>query len=145
MGYELNWGNNCICRYRIYGAIGRKYELNWGNNCIHIKYKGVVNLDEMIKINGIISRNPQYNYLKFNISDFLSVTSLNVSQKDIEVLSRFHAIPSMSNPNLKLLVVSDNNDIREKVLRYIQLMKDNEWEVALFDQLEDIQELCNQE
>lgn len=112
------------------------YKIDWGENYIHIQYEGEVDLNEMIGMNGLISRNPKYNSLKYNISDFLGVTNLNISKKDIETLSAFHEIPSISNPNLKLVVVSDNNDIREKVLQYINLMKNNEWEVKLFDNLE---------
>lgn len=121
------------------------YKIEWGNNCIHIKYDGEVTLNDMITVNRLISRDPRYNLLKYNISDFLRVTNLIVSKEDIEQLSSFHFIPSLSNPNLKLCVVSDNIDIREKVSRYIDLMKGNEWRVKLFYNFEDSKEWCNQE
>ena len=76
-----------------------------------------------MEINRLISRDSRYNHLKYQISDFLRVTNLMMSEKDIEMLSSFHVIPSILNSNLKLSVVSDNSDIREKVSRYIDLMK----------------------
>lgn len=120
------------------------YKIEWGNNCIHIKYDGEVNLNDMIAVNRLISRDSRYNHLKCNTSDFLGVTNLIVSKEDIEQLSSFHFIPSLSNPNLKLSIVSDNIDIREKVFKYIELMKVNEWEIKLFDNLEESQKWENQ-
>jgi len=121
------------------------YTIEWHNKSVLIKYEGTVNLDLLITVRGIISCHPKYNHLKCNISDFLSVTNFILTPKDIELLSTFHLIPSLSNPNLKLILVSDNNDIREKVLLYISLMKNNEWDIKLFDKLEDAKEWCNQE
>ena len=58
------------------------------------------------------------------------------------MLSSFHVIPSVLNPNLNLYVISDNDDIREKVLSYIDLMKQNEWKVELINNLDELGERC---
>lgn len=119
------------------------YKIEWCKDCIHIKYDGEVNLNDIIGVNRLISRDSRYNYLKCQISDFSQVKKLIMSEKDIEMLSSFHVIPSMVNSNLKLSVISDNRDIQEKASLYIDFMKDLEWRVKLFNNLEESKEWCN--
>lgn len=121
------------------------FKIKWeANNLIHIKYEGEITLHDILDVNRLISRDSRYSKLKSNISDFLQVTNLSMSEKDVELLSLFYEIPSMLNPNQKLAIVSDTIEIREKVARYIDLMKNNEWRVELFYNLEKSRAWCNQ-
>lgn len=113
------------------------YKIEWGNNNVHIKYSGDININDLFKVGGLISSDLRYESLSFVISDFLDVKSLIFSELDIKNISTRDAIPSILNPNIKLSVVSNNDNIQEMVMKYIELMKVNEWEIKLFDNLEE--------
>lgn len=119
-------------------------EIFWSDEGIQIKYKGDLYLNDIIAVNRLISNNPKYIFIKYQISDFLGLTSLSMSKKDIESLSEFQVIPTILKPNLKLAVVSDNNDFREKVLEFIDLMKYNDWNIKLFNNLVEAKEWCEE-
>lgn len=114
----------------------------WCDEGIHIKHNGDLTLNDILSLNRLISNNPKYASIKYQITDFLGLTSLSMSKKDIESLSEFHVISTLLKPNLKLAIVSDNNDIREKSLKYIDSMKSNEREIKLFDNLVEAKEWC---
>ncbi len=119
-------------------------EIFWSDEGVQIKYKGDLYLNDIIAVNRLISNNPKYIFIKYQISDFLGLTSLSMSKKDIESLSEFQVIPTILKPNLKLAVVSDNNDFREKVLEFIDLMKYNDWNIKLFNNLVEAKEWCEE-
>lgn len=120
------------------------YKIEWGENCVHIKYSGNINVNELFKVGGLISSNLNFESLNFVISDFLKVKSLIISELEIKNISSRDTIPSILNPNIKLSVISKNSDIQEMVFKYIELMKVNEWEIKLFDNLEESQKWENQ-
>lgn len=118
------------------------YKIEWRDNCVLIKYNGDLNIADLFKLSGLIIGDSRYDSLNYVISDFLKVTSLNLSKGDINEMSTLHVIPSIWNPNLKFSIVSNNRDIQEMVIRYIDLMKSNEWEIKLFDNFEESLEWC---
>lgn len=119
------------------------YKIEWRDNCVLIKYIGDLNIVDLFKLSGLIIGDSRYDSLNYVISDFLKVTSLNLSKEDIKEMSTLHVIPSIWNPNLKFSIVSNNSDIQEMVIRYIDLMKSNEWKIKLFDNFEESLEWCN--
>ena len=115
------------------------YQINWGNNNVRINYSGEININDLFKVGGLISSDLKYESLNFVISDFLNVKSLIISELDIKNISTRDVIPSILNPNIKLAVVSNNDNIQGMVMKYIDLMSINEWEIKLFDTLEESQ------
>ena len=116
------------------------YKIKWGKNCVHIKYSGNININDLFRVGGLISSNLKYESLNFVISDFLKVTSLTTSELDIKNISTLDAIPSILNPNIKFAVVSNNDNIQGMVMKYIDFMSVNEWEIKIFDALEESME-----
>ena len=116
------------------------YKIEWGDNCVHIKYNGDVNISELFSVTAAISGDLRYRLLKRITVNFLEIKSYKISESDIKHISILNAIPSILNPNIKLSVVSNNNEIQEMVLKYIDFMKANEWEIKLFDNIEESME-----
>ncbi len=120
------------------------YKIEWVDTGVLIKYNGDININDLFNAGNLITSDLRYDLLNFVISDFLKVKSLKISELDIKHLSTRDVIPSIWNPNIKFAVVSNNMDIQEMVLRYIDFMKVNEWEIKLFNNLDESIEWCTQ-
>ncbi|MFH0999444.1 MAG: hypothetical protein V1783_01265 [Bacteroidota bacterium] len=118
------------------------YIVEWLDSGVVIKYIGEIDILDLFKIGGIITNDKRYGRIKYVISDFLKVKSLEIAEISIKQLSLRDEIPSILNPNLKFSIVSDNQDILSMVMEYIDLMKVNEWKIQLFDNLEDSMKWC---
>jgi len=115
------------------------YTIEWGDNCVHVKYNGNVTINELFEVTGAITGNMRYHLLKHITANFLNVKSYTISESDIKHISTLDTIPSILNPNIKFSVVSNNDNIQGMVMKYIDFMKVNEWEIKLFDNLEESQ------
>jgi len=118
------------------------YVIDWRDKNVHIKYDGDININDIFKAGSLITGDLRFGLLNFVISDFLKVESIKISELDIKKISTRDVIPSIWNPNIKFSIVSNNRDIQEMVFAYIDLMKVNEWEIKLFDNLEEAIEWC---
>ena len=113
------------------------YKIEWGKNYVHISYSGNITIHEIFEVTGLIASDLRYQALTHTTSNFIDVTGYTISESDINNLSSLDAIPSILNPNIKLAVVSNNNNIQGMVMKYIDFMSVNEWEIKLFDNLEE--------
>lgn len=114
------------------------YKIEWlEEEGLHVRFNGDVTLNEIFDANRIISNNRRYSTIIYHISDFLETENILMTKKDIESLSTFHVIPTLLNSNLKLSIVSNNPKTQKMVLEYMELMKENEWEIKLFDNLKE--------
>ncbi|MBN1651619.1 MAG: hypothetical protein JW857_09830 [Bacteroidales bacterium] len=121
------------------------FEIYWGVRDIYLKYKGDIRLKDIIAVNRQISSDSRYGLLKCNISDFRSVKTLHLSDKDLQFIAALHTIPSIWNPNMKLAIVSNNPTFQELILHYIELMKENEWKIRLINNIEESEKWCKSE
>ena len=115
------------------------YTIKWGNNSVLVNYHGNVTINEIFEVTGLITGDLRYQTLTHITSNFSEVTSYTISESDINNLSTLNTIPSILNPNIKLAVVSNKNNIQGMVMKYIDFMKVNEWEIRLFNTLEESQ------
>jgi len=120
------------------------FNIDWSNNNVLITYSGVVGISDLFKISVKITNDPRYASLQSVISDFVRVTILNISDKDIKEMSTLHVIPSILNPNLKFAIISNRAEFQESIFNYIDLMKVNEWQIKLFEHLDESREWINQ-
>ena len=115
------------------------YTIEWGKNCVRVNYHENVSIHEIFEVTGLIAGDLRYQMLTHITSDFTEVTGYTISDSDINNLSTLDAIPSILNPNIKLAVVSNKNNIQGMVMKYIDFMKVNEWKIKLFDTIEESQ------
>jgi hypothetical protein len=81
--------------------------------------------------------------MNYAIYDFKSAKCINLTDKEIHVISALDHSISTWNRNLKLALIGhDNNNINEKILHYIKLMEDNDWDIELFDHPGEAIEWC---
>ena len=122
------------------------YSIERKKNCVYIIYEGEVILDDILEVNGIVTGSSTYDTLKYIIVDYLKVTNLNLSEKDIKIISNFDKNPYIWNSNLRLSIICNKTEIKDKVFSYIEKIKAfTPWEVKTFANLEESKEWCNQQ
>jgi len=120
------------------------YSIEWGQSCVHIKYLGHIISDDILEVRGRLSGDYRYDSIKYVITDFLDITSLTLSERDLKVIVFYHKTSLIWNTNIKLSILCNKGEILEVVLRYIDLLRIKGWKVKHFTNREKVVEWCSQ-
>ncbi|MBN1651620.1 MAG: hypothetical protein JW857_09835 [Bacteroidales bacterium] len=112
-------------------------EIEWNGHYVYKKYTGNVTPQELKMKDAKILSDIRFASLAFIISDFLAVSDIDFSTDEIITHTKLHGIPSIYNPQLKVLLVADKASIRKKLVFYIENMQSTEWEIKLFKTMEE--------
>lgn len=112
-------------------------EIEWNGHYVYKKYTGNVTPQELKMKDAKILSDIRFASLAFIISDFLAVSNIDFSTDEIITHTKLHGIPSIYNPQLKVLLVADKASIRKKLVFYIENMQSTEWEIKLFKTMEE--------
>ena len=67
---------------------------------------------------------------------------LDLSRDEVLIISALDKSASYWNKKLQLACVADDYDTKERVISYIKLMKKSDWQINLFDNLEQAMAWC---
>ncbi len=112
-------------------------EIEWNSHFVYKKYKGSITPEELKKADAKILSDIRFASLSYILSNFLDVDHIDFSTDEVITHSIGHGIPSIYNPQLKVVLVANKPSIRKKLLLYIKNMKTTEWEIKLFKTLEE--------
>lgn len=112
-------------------------EIEWNGHYVYKKYTGNVTPQELKMKDAKVLSDIRFASLSYIISDFLAANHIDFSTDEIITHSKLHGIPSIYNPQLKVILVADKPSIRKKLVLYIENMQTAEWEIKLFKTLEE--------
>ena len=119
------------------------FKHKWIGNDIIFSFKGEISFDEIEEANCEIYGDSRYDQMTYAIYDFKSAKCINLTNKEIDVISALDNSISTWNRNLKLaLIGNDKNSVNERILHYIKLMENNDWDIELFDHPGEAIEWC---
>ena len=126
-------------------ALGRglrmPYEIIWEEKTVHIVFNGDFTDDELMRGNLELSGHPNFNAMEYGIFDLLNVENFPVTSQGIQRTAELDAITYVSNPNLKLAIVSNKLVVKGITnmykVNFAIAGNDNSWETQFFESLED--------
>jgi len=109
------------------------YRYEWKDNYFVTKFSGELNLKEIRECDNIHDGHVNFDNLRYSIWDFSEIDSVNLIEHDINIISAIDHASSISNPNLKILLIINNPDFKPLADMYIDSVKDLPWEVHIFE------------
>ena len=114
------------------------YDMHWeANEGLHKRFHGTLSAADVIKSSIELHRDPRFDSLRYSINDFTDVTGISggLDPSALDDLAAASIGASMSNPNLRLLVVTKNATIAELARRYLDATG-GAWSAEFFPTLE---------
>ena len=116
------------------------HTLTWEPKGVYWKYTGNVSGKEIIKASTEIYGDQRFDNLKYKLVDFSDVESIDISEKEIKQIAFQHAAASLSKSKVKNAIIVDCNSERAAKTFADYLVNHSDWEVRVFDYLEDANE-----
>ncbi|MDA3890482.1 MAG: hypothetical protein PF517_02330 [Salinivirgaceae bacterium] len=109
----------------------------WQNNGVHLKYSGIVTLNDVLQVGNIQLSSRKYDNCIYEISDFSEVKDSNISEQDIKVIGTWD-ITANNFVHLKYAIViltkSESFSLAEM---YLNMMQKINMETARVDNYDE--------
>lgn len=88
------------------------YTLHWEPNGVTKRYFGQLTIFDLVSATEEAERDARFDTLRFAINDFLAVEKLDVTEAGVKRLSAVDAAAALSNPRIKIAVVTRDERIK---------------------------------
>ena len=120
------------------------YKFKWRSSDVHVIFEGDIYFNDINQSGNRIYGDSRFDLMRYAIFDFYNVKSFNLTTDEVEIISELDISASNWNRRLKLACIANDNFTNEKLLLYVKLMKDNNWNTKLFNNLKEAIEWCNE-
>jgi hypothetical protein len=87
------------------------YTVTWPQRGAYKKFSGKVSMDELLESLSIVQCHPDFDTLRFSITDFLDVEGFEFKERDILLYGANVIGGQMNNPRLVIGIVATHPDI----------------------------------
>jgi len=113
------------------------YQLIWKGKKVEAYFQGNVTNGEL---NAIISEfygSKRFDDARYLLINFLDSTSLDASEVDLLAIGAMDSAASRSNPNIKVAMVSDKDEVLKLLASHNEGAKNCAWPIEIFSSKEE--------
>jgi len=96
------------------------FDHRWESRGIVITHRGELGLDMVLASHAAIAADPRFDALRFAIVDTVLVDKVALIESDIAQINAFLVGPSITNPDILILVVARHPEVLRLLDRYAQ-------------------------
>lgn len=108
---------------------------SWEESGIYRKYSGSVTGEDILQAIDETVADHRYDKVRYIINDFLKISGKQVTHEDIELIAAMDYAASLTNPYIRLAIVTIDPEIEQMLAAYHQAASPAPFETALFADL----------
>ncbi len=112
------------------------YEIYWEPHGVIKRFFGHVTSDELVQSVVEIEKDARFDTLRYCINDFLGISGISSSTRDVEEISVIDKGASLTNPRINIAVVAISPDVLALASEYANSSL-NAYPTKLFSSLDD--------
>lgn len=112
------------------------FDLKWESDGVYAKFYGDLSTDDLIRFNSQVVGDSRFDYIRYEICDFLDVEKILGGQKETREIATVNKIASSWNNGLHIMVVTNSAYLQSQTKLYENFVKDTEWKIDIYDSLE---------
>lgn len=97
------------------------YSLTWEPRGVYRRYHGDVSIAERLASFEAICGHPQFDELRYSITDYLAVQRYEVTDTATREIAAFHLGPHRTNPRVRIAAVAVRPDVLAAIRDFIAL------------------------
>jgi len=109
----------------------------WENKGLYRKFENKISGEEVLTSNLTIQGDPRFDDIRYVINDFTQIVDFEVSGADINIIAATDNAAAISNPSIKIAIVSTHDPLLAWIKHYCEIMKDAPFECKIFDNIND--------
>lgn len=118
------------------------YEIEWEDGNFIATFNGFVVFSDIIEVDNIMYGDKRFDKMKFQLLDFSNIDSVEITRAQIKIISSLDRSSSIWNNNMKVAIVTNNENLLEITEFYRKSLKDIDWLVETFSNIEDARKWC---
>lgn len=119
------------------------FKLQWKDQGVYVKHSGLLALSDIREQDDIMYGDDRYNYIKYQIIDFLNVTKTTIRNEDIYKIAGPELGAIEWKKHMKIAWVVNDLDIIKLIDQYIQLLNDSGWTFKKFETIQEAEKWCS--
>ncbi len=112
------------------------FSINWDKNGVYVKFRGVVNAQDLIDANNYVISNANFESINYQIFDFLDIEKFKITSYDISIIGIMDKSQTSVKEEMKVAIVTQSDYIKEITTEYDQIMLGSNWETRIFPSYE---------
>ena len=116
------------------------FNIKWGKKVVHVKFRGIVNAQDLIDANNYLISNSEFENIHNQIFDFLDITDFLITKEDIEIIAGMDKAQSEWNKVMKVAIVTNDIAVTEITKEYKKKMEGSGWITQIFNDAIEAQE-----
>jgi len=112
------------------------FNITWDKKGAYIKFRGVVNAQDLIDANNYLISNVNFDGINYQIFDFLNIDDFKITSFDISIIGVMDKSQTEFKKEMRVAIVTQNDYVREITREYKELMKESTWVTKVFDDIE---------
>lgn len=119
------------------------FNINWDKEGVYVKFRGLVTAQDLIDSNNYLMSNAKFDSINYQIFDFLDIEEFKVSSYDISIIGTMNKSQSEYNKDMMIAIISEDNNVKEIIKEYDQLLFGTNWISKGFSSVENARTWVN--
>ena len=119
------------------------FSIEWINSNAIVTMTGEVGFEEIDFVNGKLYGDSRYERMEYQLFNMTDVEKFNLTARDFEMIGVLDRNSSIWNNRMKVAVVFRNEEMIRLMDFYKRAMKDTNWKIEVFRELDDAMNWCN--
>ena len=112
-------------------------QYKWEEKGLCRQFTNKISGEEVLKMNLKLQGDSRFDDIRYVINDFTEIVDFDFSDIDIQKISVMDQAASMSNPNIKIAIVSTLEPLLVWIKLYCESMKGSPYKCEIFDHIDN--------
>lgn len=116
------------------------YQIKFETSGVYLRFYDVVTLDDMLAASKEMWSSPNWDTIRYELSDARDVTSHNLSEEDALRLAHMDNAAFLSSRRMKVAIVAKEPSVLELCEAYAKAAEGWKWQARIFSDMETARE-----
>lgn len=113
------------------------YKNKWERCGVIRVFSGSIDGKQLLDSVISVEEDRRFDSIRYVINDFSNVVNIDINDRDVIRVAAMDRGASVTNPNIRIAVVTNDNRMRDLTQRYGELMKGSPYQALLFGSIDE--------
>ena len=113
------------------------YKNTWEQHGVYRIFSGKITGQEVLQSVQEVESDNRFDNIRYVINNFLDVTEIGVSPKDIKIIAAIDTAAALTNPDIKIAQIATDPQIKALNILYSEVTGNSPYPTQVFSNLED--------
>ncbi|MBL4939832.1 MAG: hypothetical protein JKY16_06130 [Lutibacter sp.] len=118
------------------------FKIKWKGANIIISFYGNLIYQDFYDANNLIYGDARFSLMEYQIADFSKIEKFEFTKEEIKIISTLEKSSSIWNNNVRLAIITSNEEYLRAIHPYLEAMKLTNWKIKIFENIIEGEKWC---